>query len=108
VIYYWTAAEDVCYMLYAYAKNEQGDLTRAQIRVLARLVREEFTRSHCFASRRATPKRWRTRCTSLRSAVRHNVRWNLPRVLGKRRLRRKVLSGALAGQLQASAGYDFR
>ena len=75
MIYYWTAAEDVCYMLYAYAKNEQGDLTRAQIRVLARLVREEFTRSHCFASRRATPKRWRTRCTSLRSAVRHNVRW---------------------------------
>lgn len=42
VIYYWAAAEDVCYMLYAYAKNEQGDLTRAQIRVLARLVREEF------------------------------------------------------------------
>lgn len=42
VIYYWAAAEDVCYMLYAYAKNEQGDLTRAQVRVLARLVREEF------------------------------------------------------------------
>ena len=42
VIYYWAAAEDVCYMLYAYAKNDQGDLTRAQIRVLARLVREEF------------------------------------------------------------------
>jgi len=29
-------------MLYAYAKNEQGDLTTAQIRVLGRLVREEF------------------------------------------------------------------
>ena len=42
MIYYRTAAEDVCYMLYAYAKNEQGDLTRAQIRALARLVREEF------------------------------------------------------------------
>jgi len=42
VIYYWAATEDVCYMLYAYAKNEQGDLTRAQIRVLSRLVREEF------------------------------------------------------------------
>ena len=42
VIYYWAATEDVCYMLYAYAKNEQGDLTRAQLRVLARLVREEF------------------------------------------------------------------
>jgi hypothetical protein len=42
VIYYWATAEDVCYMLYAYAKNEQGDLTRGQIRALARLVREEF------------------------------------------------------------------
>ena len=42
MIYYWAADEDVCYMLYAYAKNEQGDLTRAQIRALARLVREEF------------------------------------------------------------------
>ena len=42
VIYYWATGEDVCYMLYAYAKNEQGDLTRGQIRALARLVREEF------------------------------------------------------------------
>ena len=42
VIYYWATEEDVCYMLYAYAKNEQGDLTRGQIRALARLVREEF------------------------------------------------------------------
>lgn len=30
------------YMLYAYAKNEQGDLTRSQARVLAALIREEF------------------------------------------------------------------
>ena len=29
-------------MLYAYAKNEQEDLTARQLRVLARLVREEF------------------------------------------------------------------
>jgi len=29
-------------MLYAYAKNEQGDLTPTQLRALARLVREEF------------------------------------------------------------------
>lgn len=29
-------------MLYAYAKNEQGDLTAAQVRVLSALVREEF------------------------------------------------------------------
>jgi hypothetical protein len=31
------------YMLYLYAKNEQGDLTAAQLKVLAKLVREEFT-----------------------------------------------------------------
>lgn len=42
VIYYWVPDEEVFYMLYAYAKNEQGDLTPAQVRVLARLVREEF------------------------------------------------------------------
>jgi hypothetical protein len=29
-------------MLYLYAKNEQGDLTPGQMRVLKRLVREEF------------------------------------------------------------------
>ncbi len=42
VIYYWLPDEEAFYMLYAYAKNEQGDLTSAQIRILARLVREEF------------------------------------------------------------------
>lgn len=42
IIYYWAAAENACYMLYLYAKNEQGDLTSAQIRTLGRLVREEF------------------------------------------------------------------
>ena len=41
-IYYWAVEEQVCYMLFAYTKNEQGDLTPAQVRVLARLVREEF------------------------------------------------------------------
>jgi hypothetical protein len=29
-------------MLYVYAKNEQGDLTPAQVRSLAQVVREEF------------------------------------------------------------------
>lgn len=29
-------------MLYAYPKNEQGDLTPAQARMLGQLVREEF------------------------------------------------------------------
>jgi hypothetical protein len=42
VIYYWAAEESVCYMLYLYGKNEQGDLTPAQVRLLGRLVREEF------------------------------------------------------------------
>ena len=42
VIYYWSLAEAAFYMLYAYAKAEQGDLTAAQTRVLGRLVREEF------------------------------------------------------------------
>jgi mRNA-degrading endonuclease RelE of RelBE toxin-antitoxin system len=42
VIYYWAPREVTIYMLYLYAKNEQGDLTPAQVRVLARLVREEF------------------------------------------------------------------
>jgi mRNA-degrading endonuclease RelE of RelBE toxin-antitoxin system len=37
LIYYWESE-----MLYLYAKNEQGDLTSAQLKVLAKLVREEF------------------------------------------------------------------
>ena len=41
-IYYPAVEEHVCYMLYVYAKNEQGDLTPAQAKVLARPVREEF------------------------------------------------------------------
>lgn len=41
-IYYWAVDDDLCYMLYVYAKNEQGDLTPVQIRALARVVREEF------------------------------------------------------------------
>jgi hypothetical protein len=42
VIYYWAPKETAIYMLYAYAKNEQGDLTPAQARALGQLVREEF------------------------------------------------------------------
>jgi hypothetical protein len=42
VIYYWAPGETVFYMLYCYAKNEQGDLTAAQAKALGRLVREEF------------------------------------------------------------------
>lgn len=42
VIYYWAPAEEAFYMIYAYAKNEQGDLTAAQTRALGQLVRKEF------------------------------------------------------------------
>ena len=42
VIYYWAPCEQTVYMLYAYTKSEQGDLTAAQTRQLSRVVREEF------------------------------------------------------------------
>ena len=42
VIYYWAPGERAFYMLYAYLKNEQGDITPAQARQLGQLVREEF------------------------------------------------------------------
>ena len=42
VIYYWRPDERVFYMLFAYGKVEQSDLTPDQIRTLARVVREEF------------------------------------------------------------------
>jgi mRNA-degrading endonuclease RelE of RelBE toxin-antitoxin system len=43
LIYYWDPASQTFYMLYLCAKNEQGDLTAAQTKTLAWLVREEFT-----------------------------------------------------------------
>ena len=39
VIYYWDAPDTV-YMLLAYRKNVQDDLTRTQLRTLRRLVKE--------------------------------------------------------------------
>ena len=42
VIYYWAPRERAFYMVYAYAKNEQDDLTPTQARFLGQLVREEF------------------------------------------------------------------
>jgi len=41
-IYYWHPGEQSLYMLLIYAKARQDDLTPAQLRVLRRLVREEF------------------------------------------------------------------
>lgn len=42
VIYYWAPQHQAFYMLYVYAKSQQGDLTPAQTRQLGRVVREEF------------------------------------------------------------------
>lgn len=42
IIYYWAPTETEFYMLYVYSKNDQGDLTPAQIRPLGQLVQEEF------------------------------------------------------------------
>ena len=42
VIYYWQPGEQVFYMLFVYSKTVQKDLTPDQLRVLARVVREEF------------------------------------------------------------------
>ena len=41
-IYYWAGKVDVILMVLAYPKNEQGDLTADQKKILAALVREEF------------------------------------------------------------------
>lgn len=42
VIYYWYASETLLYMLLAYSKSEQEELTAAQKKLLMRLVAEEF------------------------------------------------------------------
>jgi hypothetical protein len=43
VIYYWMKFESQIYMLLAYAKNEQKDLTNEQVKLLKDLVQEEFS-----------------------------------------------------------------
>ena len=42
VIYYWDKPSECFYMLYAFPKNAQEDLTAQQLRILRRVVREEF------------------------------------------------------------------
>ncbi len=42
VIYYWVTASSRIYLLLAYAKNEQDDLTEEQSKTLRALVRQEF------------------------------------------------------------------
>jgi hypothetical protein len=42
IIYYWHGGEATFFMLFAYPKNAQEDLTPSQVRLLRRLVEEEF------------------------------------------------------------------
>src|SRR6266481_3974408 len=42
VIYSWDEPSETFYMLYAYRKSEEEDMTPRQLRILSRLAREEF------------------------------------------------------------------
>ena len=42
IIYFWHKEDEAIYMLLAYSKHAQEDLTPAQLKTLGRLVREEF------------------------------------------------------------------
>jgi hypothetical protein len=42
VIYFWDEPSETFYMLFLFRKSESEDLTAQQLRVLSRLVREEF------------------------------------------------------------------
>ncbi len=42
LIYYWDKTTETILMLFVYTKQEQGDLTPDQVRMLGRIVSEEF------------------------------------------------------------------
>jgi hypothetical protein len=42
VIYYWRVSDSLIYMLFAYSKDEQDDLSARQKKALAALVKQEF------------------------------------------------------------------
>ena len=42
VIYYWAVKQERILMLLIYSKNEQDDLTPAQLKVLRRIIEEEY------------------------------------------------------------------
>ena len=42
VVYYWDPATDTVFMLFGYPKSMQDDLSREQLRVLRRIVEQEF------------------------------------------------------------------
>jgi mRNA-degrading endonuclease RelE of RelBE toxin-antitoxin system len=41
-IYYWAVAQDQILMLFIYSKSEQGDLTPDQVKILKRIVEDEY------------------------------------------------------------------
>jgi len=42
VIYYWAVSSEEILLLFIYAKNEQDDLSKEQLRRLRRIVEEEY------------------------------------------------------------------
>ncbi len=40
IIYYWDTPSDTVYMLLAYKKTKQEDLTQEQVKILSRLIKE--------------------------------------------------------------------
>jgi hypothetical protein len=42
VIYYWAVKEDQLLMLFVFAKNEQDNLTPNQLRILGKLIEDEY------------------------------------------------------------------
>ncbi len=42
VIYYWTVRQDQLLMLLIYSKSEREDLTRDQLRILKKMIEEEY------------------------------------------------------------------
>lgn len=42
VIYFWANAKDQLLMLYIYSKHEQDDLTPEQLKILRKIIEEEY------------------------------------------------------------------
>ena len=42
IIYYWAVVREQILLLFVYPKNEQDDLTAAQLRALKRIIDEEY------------------------------------------------------------------
>ena len=42
IIYYWDSAEDVIYLIYLYAKNQQANLRPDQLKLLKRTIEEDL------------------------------------------------------------------